>query len=138
LVQGRERETIKWPRLGLSKGWESSLHIRIVGWLFLAIPETVQGLRGILLEWHDCLAREIRHAGELTFTGDAFTANYEFNGPCGDAVMALFMLLTITRNLTSLQAVGFFQLDDFTTPFFDIRGENREEMPQTGWPAETA
>jgi hypothetical protein len=129
---GREKHTMKWPRIGCSTGWQDSPSIRIAGRLFVAMPETVEGIETVVSEWRDCLAGEIRRAGEFTFTGDSFRAEYDFAGPCGDATMALFMLLTATRNLTSLEAVGFFLAGDFSTRYRHPRAEG-EEMPQSGW-----
>jgi hypothetical protein len=135
--KGREKLTLKWPRIGHSKDWESSSTVRIAGRLFIAMPETIEGLDAVLSEWRDCMDGfgEIKRAAELRLEGDGFSADYEFAGPCGDATMALFMLLTVTRHLTSLEAVGFFLPGDFSTPFWHPRGEG-EKMPQGGWASE--
>ena len=132
--EGRERYTIKWPRIGVSKNWEGLSRIRIVGRLFLAIPEAVENLKTVFSEWQKAIPGEVVQAGDLVFTGDGLSANYEFEGPCGDATMALFMLLTATRHLTSLEAIGFFLPDDYSTLFWHPGGEG-EKMPQGGWPS---
>jgi hypothetical protein len=131
--EGRERYTMAWPRVGFSKQWDSSSRIRIAGRLFLAEPETIAGLQAVLSEWHETVPGQVVQAGPLIFSGEGFNATYEFSGPCGDATIALFMLLTVTRHLTSLEAAGFFLEDDFATPYFHPRGDG-DKMPQTGWP----
>jgi hypothetical protein len=118
---GRGKGRISWPRTGYSPGWESSTRIRVDGRLFMALPEAVEGLRTVLREWSDSMTKigEMKAIETLIIDGTHFSAICEFEGPCGDAAMALFMLLTETRNLSSLEAVGFFFPDDISSTLFE-------------------
>jgi hypothetical protein len=120
---GRGR-SFRWPQLGTSPGWGEARVIRIAGRLAAFTPEKVQSLKAVFKEWGDRMRDlgELTSAGELGFSGAHFNAMCEFGGPCGDAAMALFMLVTDTRKLTSLQAIGFFHPTDYETPFRQRNG----------------
>jgi hypothetical protein len=115
---GKDKYRIRWPEIGYSRGWEVAHTIRISGRLVAAIPETVEGLNSVVGEWLGSMASRIQIVLEspLRFEDRDFTLPVKFETACGDAVMALYMLLTETRSLTSLQAVSFFVPDDFSSP----------------------
>lgn len=121
---GRERHSIKWPKIGLSQEWSSARRVRLAGRLFYSMPETTDALAAVIGQWHECLVGygESAPGTNVKWAEEHFSSIYDFEDACGDATMALFMILTATRNLTSLEAVGFFLPDDYTSPFFDIRG----------------
>jgi len=135
LYYGRGKKNPKWPQKGNSLGWDEARTIRIAGRLVAAMPETVEALETVFKEWVDYMTGlgEITKAGKLTFSGEHFRAICEFAGPCGDAVMALFTMATVTRNITSLEAIGFFHPDDYSTPFrtFGSKTVSYQQAPQT-------
>lgn len=108
-----------WPQLGTSVGWGEARVIRIAGRLATALPENVRSLQALFSEWADCMTRlgELTRAPVIHLSDGYFSEVFEFSGPCGDAAMALFMLVTDTRKLTSLQAIGFFHPEDYATAF---------------------
>ena len=127
---GRDKLRIRWPEIGCSRGWESANTVRISGRLVAAIPETIQGLNTVLKEWLDSMAAvsQIRLVRSMAFADRDFTLIAEFADACGDAAMALYILLTETRGLTSLEAVGFFLPDDFSSPFVQIGGPGKSHQ----------
>lgn len=119
---GRYKRTIAWPSLGCSPLWETAQKIRVAGRLAANISETTDALRTVLEEWSaSAPSTSIVHLPpKLAFDDEYFSFECSFSGPCGDATMGLYMVLTETRSLTSLQAVGFFLPEDFSTPFRQI------------------
>ena len=130
---GMEKDRMPWPRIGLSPGWEVSRKIRIAGQLVAAIPETIEAVNNVLREWSSVMAGlgQVEEVPPATFSGRTFSITCEFIGPAGDPAMALYILLTETRASTSLEAVGFFLPEDFTTPFLEIGGtDNTSQTPE--------
>jgi hypothetical protein len=117
-----DKQPIRWPELGNSLNWESSRSIDITGELKSTSQEVAEGLRILFQEWVDALAAlgELSRAHPIIFTGENFSAECEFTGPCGDAAMALYMLLTETKKITSVQSVGFFLLTDIDRRYLPI------------------
>jgi hypothetical protein len=128
LFFGRGKNSIKWPQIGTSAGWGEAQTIRVAGRLLMATPETIEGLRTVFKEWVDCMTalRELTSAEELRFSGEHFSSMCEFAGPCGDAVIALLMVLTATRKETALAAIGFFHPEDYSTPFQKRDGPGKD------------
>lgn len=124
---GRGKGQIQWPFLGRSADWETSDVIRISGRISSIKPDKIKELLLVMRCWEESMRAvgEVIHADELSFSGLSFTLNCRFSGGCGDATMLLFMLLTESRYLISLDAVGFFSLDDSSTPFVEIGGSGR-------------
>ncbi len=91
-------------------GWETAETIQVTGRLANAIPETVEALTRISKEWLDSMAAlgQISQSRPITFSDWNFNATYTLTGTCGDATMALYVLLTETRKMTSVEAIGFF------------------------------
>ncbi len=57
--------------------------------------------------------------------GYYFSSNLRSAEPCGDALMALYMLLTLSAPETGVEKVGFFDEIDFTSEFLQIGGPRR-------------
>ena len=127
---GNTRDRIHWPFLGRSADWETSLVIRIAGQLGAVDPEKIEALRLVLRSWEDSMKsfRELVHLDEMAFHDSRFTITCSFSQACGDATMLLFMMLTESRYLICLDAVGFFLLDDHSAPFIEIGGSSK--IPQ--------
>jgi len=128
LFFGRGKNSIKWPQIGTSAGWGEARTIRISGRLLATAPEAIEGLRTVFKEWVDCKTAlgELTSAEELRFSGGHFTSTCEFAGPCGDAVIALLMVLTATRKETALAAIGFFHPEDYSTLFQKRDGPGKD------------
>jgi hypothetical protein len=124
LYQFLGRSRVTWPPFGCSPDFEAAQSIRITGQLAVATPEALEGLKATFAEWLDSMAEqgEIIRAAPTRFTGNDFSVICECTGGCGDPAMALYMLLSETRTLTSLEAVGFFLPDDFSSPFLEVGG----------------
>ena len=110
---GRGKGSIAWPQIGYSKDWEIARSIRVVGRVYSTVPETVEALIMVINEWAGALAGwgEIKELDGVSISGERFSTGALFNGSCGDAIMALLMLLTETRNLTSVEEVMFLEPD---------------------------
>lgn len=127
---GRNKRTFPWPSLGCSPFWDTSRKIRVAGRLVANVAETVSGLKSVLEEWSDSAppVNSVRMGSDLHFEGEYFSFKCDFSSPCGDATMALFMLLAATRSLTSLEAVGFFLPGDYSTPFRQIGSPEKSDQ----------
>jgi hypothetical protein len=117
-----DRQPIRWPELGYSPSWETARSIDIAGELKSTSREATEELRILFQEWVDAMAAlgKIKRAHPITFTHEKFVAECEFTGACGDAAMALYMLLTETKKITSVQSVGFFLPADINRRYLPI------------------
>ena len=106
---GKGKGQIAWPELNCAQGWEVSKRIRIKGQMIVAIEETVYGLQTVIRDWAVSMKGIgiVTQIGEIVTAGESFTINFECSAFSGDAVMALYILLTETRNLTSIQTLHF-------------------------------
>lgn len=106
---GKGKGQIPWPNLACSNGWELSSRIHIRGRLVAAIPETLKSLQTVISDWANSMkyVGAITEMDDISFTGESFAFAAECSEHCGDAAMALFVLLTETRQMTSVQAVQF-------------------------------
>jgi hypothetical protein len=113
---------IQWPGLGHSANWETTRSIEICGELNSASQEAAARLRVVFQEWVDAMVAlgQISEVHPITFAGKKFTAECEFAEACGDATMALYMLLTATKKVTSVQSVGFFLPTDANRRYLPI------------------
>ena len=117
-----DKRPIQWPELGHSPNWESSRSIDITGELKSASQEAAAEFERVFQEWVDAMTAlgEISRAHAITFAGEKFSVECEFTGACGDATMALYMLLTETKKITSVQSVGFFLPTDANRRYLPI------------------
>jgi len=121
---GLGKGQIQWPRLERSVGWETAQSIRVEGRLSSVASNNIEELGVVLREWSESMTA----LGELSvllpaeFSSNSFSAKCDFHSACGDASMALFMLLTESRYLTGLEAVGFFLPGDLSASFVEIGG----------------
>jgi hypothetical protein len=111
---GLGKGRIQWPEFARSTDWEVARSIRVAGRLFSVIDETIDGLNRIFKEWSKRMVAfgVMTQAETMVFSRNGFSTICEFTVPCGDAMIALFALLSETRYITSLDAVGFFLPDD--------------------------
>lgn len=105
---GHDKHRIAWPELGISPGWEHSRRIVVTGCLFAAVPETLGALNDAFGDWRIATSAETAVVGPVSVTGRDFIADCEFSNPSGDALIALYAVLTDSRALTSIERVGFF------------------------------
>lgn len=105
---GNDKDRIPWPELGVSPGWHEAARIQVTGRLFAAVPETLEALHGVFSAWGMATSTETTHIDAITFNHRNFIATCEFSNPSGDALMALYAVLTDSRALTSIERVGFF------------------------------
>lgn len=117
-----DRQPIRWPELGYSPNWETVRSIEITGELKSISQEAAEELRILFQEWLVAMAAlgEINRAHPITFTHEKFVVECEFTGACGDAAMALYMLLTETKKITSVKSVGFFLPTDINRHYLPI------------------
>jgi hypothetical protein len=117
-----DKQATRWPELGHSPNWETARSIEITGELKSTSQKAAVELSIPFQEWVDAMAAlgEISRAGPITFGGQKFLAECEFTGACGDAAMALYMLLTETKKITSVQSVGFFLPTDIERRYLPI------------------
>jgi hypothetical protein len=131
---GRGSKSFKFPQLGLADMWEDPQIARISGRLRKRTPETVEGWETVFKEWSDCMTGlgVLTSAEPLRWSGEHFSTICEFTEPCGDAVIALLMIATATRDLTSLEAIGFFDPTDYSWPYRQMdrpgKGSHQEKF----------
>ncbi len=108
-VLGKGKGQLPWPDLVCSKGWELSNRLQVRGTMVSAIPETVSSLEMIIKSWTKSMRDigAINRVGDISLIGQSFKVIAECSGACGDAAMALFVLLMETRQTTSVQTVQF-------------------------------
>jgi hypothetical protein len=134
LAGHRGKKASRWPQFGSSELWNLRNRIRISGRLARPGPQTIDALEAVFKEWSDCMVglRQLTGRTALRFSDENFSSICEFVEPCGDATMALFMLLAATRKETTLGAVGFFYEDDYETPFRTHNGPGETKQHRTG------
>lgn len=117
-----DRQPIRWPELGYSPNWETVRSIEITGKSKSISQKAAEELKILFQEWLDAMTAlgEINRAHSITFTSEKFIAECEFTGACGDAAMALYMLLAETKKITSVQSVGFFLPTDINRRYLPI------------------
>jgi hypothetical protein len=117
-----DKQPIRWPELGHSPNWETARSIEITGELKSALHKAPEELSMSFQEWVDAMTAlgEISRARPITFSDENFVTKCEFKGACGDAAMALFMLLTEAKKVTSVQSVGFFLPTDIKRRYLPI------------------
>ncbi len=129
LFLGRRKNEISWPDLGVSSGWESRKHVRIAGCLRRAKrSQSFPKLESVVTEWISSMAENgvlIERGPTATKDGYYFSINVRCTEPCGDALMALYMLVTLSPPETGLEKVGFFDEEDFNSEFLQIGGPRR-------------
>jgi hypothetical protein len=119
-----DKKKIKWPWFGFSTDWETETSIRICGTIKTGAPEAQKYLNDAFSEW----ARWAKSVGVAISSGDILHENLEFSVSCqlseccGDACMALYLLLTQVQDRTSLAAVGFFRPDEVSIRFLEVGG----------------
>ncbi len=135
-VFSRGEESFQFPEFRGSKNWDEASTLRVAGRLVMASEETIGGLQGVYGEWVDCMTgySALVRAEALEFSGEYFSSTCEFSGVCSDAVLALFMVLTATRGLTSVEAVGFFHPEDYATQYQKIGdpAKSRDKVEKKG------
>jgi hypothetical protein len=110
---GKGKGQIAWPELNCRKGWELARKTRVQMFLISAVPEALNNLDKLIADWAALLKNlgVLVRIKDLTRIGDSVTANVECFTSAGDAAMALYILLTETRSLTSVYRVSFDPLD---------------------------
>lgn len=130
---GEGKGKINWPDLGCSSDWESSTEVRITASLDHRsgdMDARMILLEGIFNEWLGGMS-EIGINIEVTdsrVVGSYFSKSLEFDQSCGDSCMAFYMLAATTRARTGADCLGFFQPDDYDSPFLQIGGTRRTEQ----------
>lgn len=116
------KNLITWPDIGESLEWYFSKVIKVEGFLSSQSPETLSVLEKDLNDWQDCMNKlgELKKASAVEITGEKYMMKCEFNEPCGDACMALFMLLSERKNITRLKSVGFFLEKDLDRNYVPV------------------
>jgi hypothetical protein len=117
-------KVIRWPWFGCSPDWEIQRRIRFSGKLGTLTTGTRESLERAFVDWATWAQSigQLTGAGKFTFEVDKFGALCEFSGPCGDACMGLYLLLTEKRSQSNLEAAGFFDPDEKEMRFLEIGG----------------
>lgn len=116
------KQPITWPNIGESLEWYFSKVINIEGFLGKINTETVALFEQDLEEWKDCMKKngELKKATAVEIAGEKYLMKCEFNEPCGDACMALFMLLSERKKQIGLKSVGFFLEKDTNRSYVSV------------------
>jgi hypothetical protein len=119
---GARKGRIPWPDLGCSPGWESVRSVFITGQRESVSPEKEAALKEVFQEWLDTMKElgVMNQADSIRLVGHSFETVGEFTEPCGDAAIALYMLLTETRKITTVQSIGFFAPTDTIRRYLPI------------------
>lgn len=117
-----DKRSILWPELGHSPNWERSRSVNITGQLKSTSKGEALELQRVFQEWVDAMTSlgEVSQVQSISLAGEKFTAAGEFTGACGDATMALYMLLAETKKITTVQSVGFFLPTDTNRRYLPI------------------
>jgi len=100
--------TIQWLEVKLYAGWETAKESVFAMKLVIVTDDTVRELRKVIQQWTESgIAQgEIEEVGPVTFCDREARVQCRFVGPtCTDAIMALYILLTDTRALTSVESL---------------------------------
>lgn len=130
---GRDKWSMRWPDLGCSPHWEVFNELRIAGRLVPSSKGLSQQhvrLRRLFTDWAESLRHlqtTIEHS-EVKLTGTYFATEIKCSDPAGDASMVLYLLATLQRSQIGLESIGFFERDDFETPFLEIGGARTTEQ----------
>jgi hypothetical protein len=98
---------VLWPEVKLAEGWEtdrqSKFHMRLV----IATEDTTRELEKIVRLWGESgmTQGEIGTVSPVRFQGEEAQVECSFINEAHDSIMALYMLLTDTRALTSLESL---------------------------------
>src|SRR5579872_4184776 len=131
---GKEKRTTQWPDLGCSLGWDRLAKLRVAGRFVAATREDLleqqRRLEANFDEWVEAIEPLGVHIQRLNmnFVGTYFSATVIFSQSAGDALMGLYLLLTLDRSKLGIGCVGFFDPDDFETSFLEIGGSRRTEQ----------
>lgn len=105
---GKGKGHISWPELKSSDGWERARKMRVEMVLVSSIPETSNALEHVIADWSESLRGPAEMKVEnVSRINDGMVATVHCSTRIFDAAMALFILLTETRHLTSLCSVCF-------------------------------
>lgn len=101
----------RWPSFVLSPRWETQQAIAIHCRLNSDLASRFEVLQSTIVEW----AARMREIGKLRLflpivseRRRKYVVNCEFAEPCGDQIVALFVLLADTRLHTCLRSVSFY------------------------------
>lgn len=117
-----EKHPIRWPRVGYSKDWESARAIHIAAVIEHASTESIAAFRSVFQQWTDLMHKllQLNQVYPVVQSNRNVEFACEFTESCGDPAMALYMLLTHTRKMTSVESVGFFIPSDTDRQYLSI------------------
>jgi hypothetical protein len=99
---------VDWPEVRLPvEGWETNREAKLRVRLVIMTEDTTRELRKIIDLWgkSGIVQGEIEKVSPLSFEGREAEFSCKFQHGGRDAIMALYMLLTDTRALTSLESL---------------------------------
>ncbi len=107
-----------WP----TAGWETAKEI-VITLEYASSSESQAVTESVLRLWLDTLdgLGEYVQIHPSKYDGHGSQTRCEFKDECGDALIALYVLITATKKTTSVQSVGFFAPTQTERRYFTIR-----------------
>jgi hypothetical protein len=120
--QFMDKRPIRWPQIGYSKDWSSAQTIHVAAEVESVSRDATVAFNIVFQEWANSMTAQgqLRQVHPLLQTDCKVEFICEFREACGDAAMALYMLLTDSRKMTFVQSVGFFLSTDTDRRYFPI------------------